>query len=183
MIFISAGHNSKSKSIRQDSGAIGNGYKEGDLTIEFRDLVCKELDKLGMKYIKDSDEESLQMYLQRINTGSASVVIEYHFDAGPPTANGTTGVVENDGDRLDKLFAKEITDANANVLGLRNRGVISEAQTHRGRLGLMKEEGIICLSEIGFISYKADIDKYNLGKHRLAEVHARIIKKFEDLIK
>ena len=36
-IFISAGHHNN------DSGAIGSGYKENKLTIEFRDLVVSEL--------------------------------------------------------------------------------------------------------------------------------------------
>jgi hypothetical protein len=79
-IFISAGHNSKSKTIKQDPGAVNKqGIKEGDLTIEFRDLVCQELDLLNANYIKDLDEESLSMYLNRIKTGSGSVVVEYHL--------------------------------------------------------------------------------------------------------
>jgi hypothetical protein len=55
---------------------------KGDLTIEFRDLVCQELDLLNAKYIKDLDEESLSMYLNRIKTGSGSVVVEYHVSDG-----------------------------------------------------------------------------------------------------
>ena len=40
MIFISDGHNSQSKTIKQDPGAINSkNIKEGDLTIEFIDLV------------------------------------------------------------------------------------------------------------------------------------------------
>jgi len=37
MIFISAGHNPKG--IKVDSGAVGNGYTEADLAVEFRNLV------------------------------------------------------------------------------------------------------------------------------------------------
>ncbi len=181
MIFISAGHSANSLKNR-DSGAVNkDGVQEGKLTIEFRDLVCKELDKLGVKYIKDSDEESLSMYLQRITTGNASVVIEYHFDAATPQATGTTSLVEVEADRLDKAFAKEIADTTAITLGIKNRGVISEADSHRGRLGLMREEGIICLSELCFITNPTDLQKYNTNKNTLARLHALIIKKYEDI--
>jgi|SRR5688500_11171207 len=184
MIFLSAGHNSKSKTIKTDPGAVNSdGVKEGDLTIEFRDLVKRELDLLGVKYITDLEEESLGMYLKRIQTGNASVVVEYHFDAASnPQATGTIGVVEDEADRLDKAFAKELTDSTASVLGIRNRGIMPEALSHRGRLGLMREEGIICLVELGFITNKDDLKRYHLKKKELAKIHAEIIKKYESII-
>ena len=183
MIFISAGHHAQAKNIKPDPGAVANGYKEGDLTIEFRDLVCKELDAMGVKYIKDSDEESLVMYLNRIKTGSGSVVIEYHFDAASNiSATGTTSLVEEDSDRLDMNFAKEIANSTATILGIRNRGVMPESQSYRKRLALMREEGIICLCEIGFITNINDLAAYHRNKVALAKDHARILKKYEDFI-
>lgn len=185
MIFISAGHNSQSNSIKKDPGAIGiDGIKEGDLTIEFRDLVCEELDKLKVKYIKDSDEENLSMYLKRIKTGNGSVVIEYHFDSALSSkATGTTSIVETDADINDKNFAKSIAELTSDILGIKNRGVITEHDSHRGRLGLMREDGIICLCELCFISNREDLKAYNDYKYMLAKAHASIIKSYEDLIK
>jgi len=184
MIFISAGHHSKATKIKQDPGAVNaQGIKEGDLTIEFRDLVCKELDLKGVKYITDTNEETLSAYLQKIQTGNGSVVVEYHFDANDkPTPTGTTGLVEGEADRLDRAFAKELTDATANILGIKNRGVIDESQSHRGRLGLMREEGIICLMEICFITNPDDLKAYNANKHNLAKAHAEILVKYENMI-
>ena len=183
MIFISAGHNSKSKTIKPDSGAVANGYQEGDLTIDFRDRVCRCLTEMKVPFITDYEEESLSMYLNRIKTGSGSVVIEYHFDsADSSTASGTTSIVEEEADRLDKSFATEIANANSSILGLRNRGVISEAESHRGRLGLMREEGIICLSELCFISSIDDLKKYFAYRDVLARRHAEIIVKYENML-
>lgn len=181
MIFISAGHHSKHPTT-PDPGAIGNGYKEGDLTIEFRDLVCYELTLLGAKFIKDYDTEILQQYVDRIQTGEGSVVIEYHFDAATPQATGTTTLIEIDGDRLDKAFAKELSDTTASILGISNRGVKSEADTRHKRLALMKETGIVGLHEIGFITNKDDIAKYHLKKKELARAHAQILLKYEKII-
>ncbi len=184
MIYASAGHNSKSRTIKQDPGAVNKqGIKEGDLTIEFRDLVKHELDLLGMKYISDTEEENLSMYLSRVQTGNASVVVEYHFDsAASSTATGCTGLIEGEADRLDRAFAKELNDSTASILGIKNRGVISETESHRGRLGLMREDGIICLVELCFISNPDDLSRYNTKKKELAKAHALIIKKYEELI-
>jgi len=184
MIFISAGHNSQSKTIKQDPGAVNkHGVKEGDLTIELRDLVCKELDFLGVKYVKDSDEESLAMYLKRIQTGSSSVVCEFHFDASDnPSATGCTALVEADADRLDKAFATDMVKWTADTLGIKNRGVITEAESHRGRLGLMKENGLVVLIEVGFITNEDDMRFYNINKNLLAHNYAVMLKQYEDLL-
>lgn len=183
MIFISAGHNSKSKTVKADPGAISSsGIKEGDLAIEFRDLVCQELKRQNRKFIIDYDEETLQAYLNRINTGSGSVVIEYHFDAGPPTASGSTSLHEIDADKMDKAFCKELVEATSRILNIPSRGIKSETTTRHGRLALMKENGIVCLHEICFISNNNDLIQYQTLKHILAIEHANIIIKFEDLI-
>lgn len=184
MIYISAGHNSKSRTIKADPGAVNkNGIKEGDLTIEFRDLVKKELDALGLKYISDTEEESLAMYLSRIQTGNASVVVEYHFDSADSfTASGCTALVEGEADRLDKAFAKEMVDSTAKILGIKNRGTISETESHRGRLGLMREDGLVCLVELAFISNEGDLTAYHAHKEELAKAHALIIQKYEAMI-
>lgn len=179
--FISAGHNPKG--IKPDPGAIGNGYKEADLAVEFRDLVIAECVKLGVKVIKDNDDERLGTYLERIKTGTGSVVVEYHFDAAAtPTATGGTGLIEAEADRLDRAFATEMNNATCQIFGIKNRGVITEKESHRGSLGLMREEGIICLCELGFISNKNDMILYHLNKKKLAVEHAKIIKRYEDLI-
>jgi N-acetylmuramoyl-L-alanine amidase len=183
MIFISAGHHLGSSKQKQDSGAVGNVLQENKVTVEFRDLVCRELDSLGAKYIKDSNDEPLATYLKRINTGNASVVIEFHCNASSiATAEGSTAVIGSNADKNDKSFAKEINDAFCTILGTKNRGVISETQTRRGRLGLMRESGIVMLQEMFFISNKKDVEKYNLNKEKLANVVAAIIVKYEALI-
>lgn len=183
MVFLSSGHNSQSKTIKQDPGAIGNGYKEGDLAIEFKNLVVRELRALGVAYVLDSEEESLQAYVNRIQTGNASVVIEYHFDAATSTATGTTSLVELDRDKNDVAFATELSNTTASILGIRNRGVKTEADTRHKRLALMTETGIVCLHELAFISNANDVARFQKGKLQLAKAHATIIKKYEDLIK
>jgi len=179
--FISAGHNSKG--IKVDPGAVANGFTEADLALGFKTLVIKELLKRNVKVITDKDDERLGTYLDRIKTGSGSVVLEFHFDAATSSsATGTTALIGNDADRLDKAFAKELVETTAEVLAIKNRGVLSEKQSHRGSLGLMREQGIVALLEICFITNDKDLNSYFLNKNELAVKIADIVKKYEDLM-
>lgn len=179
--FISAGHNPKG--IKVDPGAVGNGYTEAALAVDFRNLVVAELLKRKVKVITDKDDERLGDYLTRIQTGNGSVVLEFHFDAAvSSTATGTTALIENDADRLDKAFAKELVEANASILGIKNRGVLSESDSHRGSLGLMREQGIVSLLEICFISNPDDLKKYQANKIALALKVAEIVERYENMI-
>lgn len=181
MVFISAGHNPNG--IKPDPGAVGNGKREADLTVEFRNLVLAELQKKDVNAVCDNDSERLGQYLERIKTGSGSVVLEFHFDAAASaSATGTTVLIGGDADKNDKSFAKEIVEATANILQIKNRGVISETESHRGRLGLMRESGTVALLELCFISNPADLKAYEKGKHALAEKIADILIKYENLI-
>lgn len=180
MIFPSAGHNPKG--LKPDPGASGNGYNEADLAVEQRNLTTKELDLLGAKYVTDFDDERLADYLRRIETGSGSVVLEYHFDAFNGVASGCTCLVGDDADRLDKAFAKELVDITAITLGIPNRGVKAEKESNRGRLGLMRETGTVALLELCFIDNKSDIDKWQSKKGILAKEFAKILVKYEAMV-
>ncbi|MHC0441625.1 N-acetylmuramoyl-L-alanine amidase [Flavobacterium sp. 3-210] len=179
--FISAGHNPKG--IKVDPGAVANGLREADLTVEFRNLVVDELLKRKVKVITDKDDERLGDYLKRIQTGSGSVVLEFHFDAAvSPTATGTTSLYGSDADRLDIAFAKELVETTSVVLGIKNRGALSEKDSHRGSLGLMREQGIVSLLEICFISNPNDIKAYNANKKDLAVKIAGIVERYENML-
>jgi N-acetylmuramoyl-L-alanine amidase len=181
MIFISAGHNPNG--IKKDPGAVGNGFHEADLAVEFRNLVVAILRGKKIEVKTDKDDERLGEYLKRIQTGSGSVVLEFHFDAAAsPSATGTTVLIGNDADRLDKAFAKELVEANASILGIKNRGVKTEADSHRGSLGLMRESGTVALLEICFISNPDDLLKYRQNKMTLASKIADIVERYENLV-
>ena len=182
MIFVSAGHHSK-RVAGSDPGAINkHGLKEGDVTIQFRDLISAELTRLNIPHKLDSDQETLQQYVDRIQTGSGSVVYECHLDAGPETATGTTSLVEVDANTLDKELAKELADKTATLLGIKNRGVKSEADTRHKRLALMKEEGIIVLHELCFITNDSDVAKLKAKMPELAKIVAQLLVKYENIV-
>lgn len=178
MKFISSGHCAV-KGPNYDPGAPGvNNRWEAVETVKVRNRVVEILGEA----ITDADGESLSQYLKRIKPGSGSVVVEFHFNAGVPEATGTETLIEIDGDKMDKACAKELTDATARILGIKNRGVKTEADTRHKRLALMKEEGIICLVEICFISNAKDMAAYDLHFEELCQAYAGIIKKYDEVI-
>ena len=75
-----------------------------------------------------------------------------------------------------------MVDTTSSILGIKNRGVISEDQSARGKLGLMREQGIVALLEIGFISNPNDLAAYQKNKYKLAAAIADILIKYEKMI-
>lgn len=182
MIFISAGHVLYGPN--KDPGAVGSGTTEAQETSILRNLICSYLDSYRASYVKDNDDETLKEYLKRIKTGSGSVVLELHFNASSSVlATGVETLIEEEADRLDFAFAKEINDVVADLAMLKNRGIKKESQSHRGRLGLMREEGIIALLEVCFISNEGDMARYRQNANEIAKKIAQILIKYDNIIK
>lgn len=184
MKFLSAGH-CNVKGVHYDPGAPGvNNRWEANETVRLRDKVIEIIRERGYTdLVQDINSESRQEYFKRIKTGDGSVVVEFHFNAGVPTATGTEVLIGVDADRLDKAMAAEFASATSLTLRVNNRGVKSEADTRHKRLGLMRETGIVCLVEVCFISNESDMAKYDTNFETLCRMYADIIIKYDDLIK
>lgn len=191
MIFSSAGHCNARGHKNEDSGAVGvNGRWEADESVKLRNRVNQIIRSSGYTVKQDSDSESLSEYLNRIQPGPASVVVEYHFDcADSPKATGCSALVADGANEMSKSFGKELAEAVHTVLGIRLRdgddgdGILFESDSHRGRLGLMREAGTVALLEICFISNPSDMALYDAHFEQLAEAIAQVIIKYEDKIR
>lgn len=173
-LYSSAGHYNK------DSGAIGvNGRKESIEAIDFRDLVNKELKRLGKNVVQDNDNDTLGQYLSKINPTDGDVVVEFHFNAFNGKATGTEVLIPNDANKRSKDMAKELVDGYARIMGIPNRGVKTESQSARGRLGLMRKKGAVCLPEICFIDNPKDMGAYDRNKVNLACFTAQVMAKYD----
>lgn len=183
MKFLSAGHcNVKGPSY--DPGAPGvNGRWEADENVKLRDRVIALIKERGYSdIISDLNSESRHQHLKRIKPGNGSVVVEFHFNAGVKSATGTEVLVSVDADRLDKAMANELVMATSLTLGIKNRGVKSEADTRHKRLGLMREAGIVALVEVCFITNPNDMASYDKHFETLCRYYADIIIKYDQMI-
>ena len=177
MLFISAGHHNN------DTGAVNAlGVQENNLTIQLRNKVIAILKAKKMPFINDNDDENLATYLRRIIPGNASVTCEFHFDMANTKASGSTAIVAQYANKNSIAFADELSSTTAKILGIKNRGVKSETETNRGRLGLMRKDGIVALLEVCFIDNVNDMASYTKNIDALAAAYADILMKYENLI-
>ena len=172
--FSSAGHHIN------DPGAIGvNGRKESIEAISFRDLVNGELRRIGVTVVQDNDNDTLGQYLGKINPTDKDVVVEPHFNAFNGKATGVEVLVADNANERSKAMAKELVDGYAKIMGIPNRGVKTESQSARGRLGLMRKKGAVALVEICFIDNVNDMQAYDRNKGNLACFTAQVIAKYD----
>lgn len=177
-VYPSAGHHDK------DPGAIANGYKETDVTKEFRNLVLDEFNKNDHPYITDKDWETNSQYQGRIKPGNGSVLLDFHLNAAAnPTATGTEVYIAANANGHSLAFATKLSDVTAQILNIKNRGVKRENASQHSRIGILhRGAGIAALLEICFITNKSDMEKYQANKLELAKAIAKVCIEFDDLI-
>jgi N-acetylmuramoyl-L-alanine amidase len=170
-LIIGAGHGGA------DSGAVGSGFVERDLAIEFRNLLVAELQKLSIPCIIDPDTNALRDSLVYFKNyfKPDSINVDIHWNAGPPTATGTEVLINTQSTPFEKLLGGKIAEAIATILNIRNRGLKTELQSARGSLGWMKQPGRNYIIEMCFISNQTDMDKYQGKKRELAKAIADIL--------
>ena len=179
MIFLSAGHNLQGPN--PDPGACSGTWVEAELTKELRDLVEEELQVLLASITTDKDSETLAQYIRRIKPGTGSVVCEFHFNCSDHLATGVEVLVKDAASVIERKLANDICDI-VKATGLLKRGVKTEAQSHRGHLGILHTRaGMSVLLEICFINNPRDMDLYQKNKGILAMQIAAVLYKYDKL--
>ena len=176
MIFLFAGHGGG------DSGAVGvGGRKEYKEAIMLRDAILSNM-PFGHPLHIDSDSDRLAEVLRKANTGEGSVVLDIHFNASAnPAATGVEVLVGDDAQANDLALAKDILNAVVGRTQLKSRGIKREGETPRKRLGVMRENGAVCLLEVCFITNAGDMTVYDLAMKDIAKDIAAILVKQDKL--
>lgn len=171
-IIISAGHGGN------DPGAVANGYTERDLTIEFRELLVKELLLLGVKPLIDDNKNALKQTLAWLvgKYSSKDILLDIHWNAASSKARGTEVIVPDNASIFENNFAKNILNVFVSN-GFINRGVKPESQTARKRLGWMRPPAENILIEVAFITNLLDMNLYQNLKYKLAKELSFVIYK------
>lgn len=170
-LIIGAGHGGS------DSGALGNGYIERDLAIEFRNLLVSDLKKLSVNCIVDPDSNKLADSLVYFKNyfKPDSINVDIHWNAATPAATGTEVLINTLATPFEKQLGGKIADTIATTLNIKNRGLKTELQSARGSLAWMKQLGRNYIIEMCFISNKTDMDKYQAKKYELSKAIASIL--------
>lgn len=158
-----------------DSGAVGNGCKEADLTREAAKLVRKELSQFAEVDIADTSKNWYKHICEQGNSFDFTpykYVLEIHFNAikKEATSDGKTKGTEIYITRSEKsdTVEREILKGISSI-GFRNRGIKPK---NFDLIHYIKKQGVsAALLEVCFID---DIDDMKLYKTKKKEIAAAI---------
>lgn len=164
-VMISAGHSDT------DPGASAIGYTEADIVLEFRDLVSDALVGLGIRHVCDGNgEQNLPLSEAVAIAAAADIAVEFHLNAATPAATG----VETLSRPEQSPLCRQLCEATAEVLGIRNRGAKPENAGQHSRLAFVSDGGGIIL-ELFFVTNRHDLDAYLSSRNVLALEIARVL--------
>lgn len=166
-IFILAGHTPKG--IHPDPGAVANGFREADLTLELRDKIADKLRGKGCKVYEDDDSLRLAEVLADVKSTEKDIVCDIHFNAGPETATGIEVLIPARSTEDERDLARKLCSILSSIMKIRNRGVKSESDGQHKSLGVMRESGINVLIEMCFITNKTDMLAYKTNIEKVAD--------------
>jgi N-acetylmuramoyl-L-alanine amidase len=169
-IFIEAGHNNS------DSGAIGNGFKEADLTKEARNILVQNLKLMGYtgEIITDADAHSLGdtiKYFNSLTPKADDILISLHFNAASNTeAKGAEVLHRYNASETVKTFCREMAAIVVKDTPFKLRGtvgIVNENMTPHKKLGILQLVPTSGLIEFCFISNRDEILTYAALKHTI----------------
>lgn len=163
-ILLSAGHSNT------DPGAVGNGRREADIAVEFRNLVSFYLMRDDVPH--DTDGKGTENYPLNQAARMAKlhdVAVEFHCNAASATASGVEVLAGPD----DMGLARRLSAAIAGALKIKDRGPKPENAGQHHRLAFVQSGGLIV--ELFFISNKSDLQAYYDRKWLAAKAVADIL--------
>lgn len=176
VVFIEGGH----LYLGKDQGAVGNGYKEAELTYELRELIKNHLINIteGVPIVTDDDAEALGGVVKAMNNvlNEKSISLSIHFNAATSAATGTEVIYPTRHSMQEFKWAVELSKLVSSKLGLKDRGARDETMTARGKLYIRSLHGHNLLLEVCFITNKGDMDKYQKRKNLIAKSVAEFLK-------
>ena len=152
-ILLIAGHGDG------DSGAVGNGCKEAELTREVVALLKPELERICSVDIADTTRNWFE-YLgsNSYNFKGYDYVLEVHFNSGGGTGTEIYVTTSEVGTGVEAAIVENIS----NAVGYRNRGV---KRTNFRVISRVKSQGVpAALLEVCFIDSASDVQIYQSKK-------------------
>lgn len=148
-----------------DCGAVGNGYKEADLTRELVNLIAPKLKDYATVTVYDQNRNAYKDVKNgkfNVGTNAYDYALEIHFNAYNKTAKGTEiYVTKNEGGvSVEQAILKNLSKF------FKSRGV---KRTDFSVIKKLKNRGIAsALLEVCFIDNKDDIKVYQQNKNDIA---------------
>lgn len=175
VLFLIAGHD-----LMNDPGALAHdGTPEAQLTASLRDAIAHELRLRGWPaslIITDDDQANLRGIIHWLNHAAkpADLALEIHFNHNHPTASGTEVFVHDRTSPANRKLAAHLAERTARTLDIPNRGLKGEAQSARGRLGILHTRPRVLLWEVCFLN-PHDLGRFRQQQAALAREVAQLL--------
>lgn len=164
-IFLIAGHGAG------DSGAVGNGFQEANLTREVVSMIPAYLSSYANVTTGDTNRDWFSwLKTNTFDFTSYDYVLEVHFNSGVNDPDGNGRVA---GTEIFVTTGQTGVSVEANIvkrlekLGFTNRGV---KKKNFSVISKIERQGVAAaLLEVAFIDDKDDMDLYQLKKHAIAQ--------------
>lgn len=127
MVALDAGHGGN------DSGAVGNGLVEKELTWKITNYCMQYLDAMGISsvMVRTSSDENPSIYerASRASSAGASSLVSFHINSASSSANGAEVLIGNESSynyfatENGKKFANDLLPKFA-ILGISSRGYV-----------------------------------------------------------
>lgn len=151
IICLDAGHGGS------DPGAVGNGLREDQIAFDVTNQLAEKLKNAGFDVVLSRPSANINPGInarwQLANEKKANYFISIHVNAGGGTGEETLFYKENsERSRRSEEFANCVNSIYAQEMGLRNRGVKTDTQSHLGSIGVLRYTNMpAILVELAFI--------------------------------
>lgn len=177
-IFLIAGHGDG------DSGAVGNGYKEADLTREVASIIPEFLSAYANVTVGDTNRDWFKWLKNHsFDFKPYDYVLEIHFNSGAGDLKGD-GIITGTEIYVTKsekaITVEEDILEQMSEIGFTSRGV---KRKNFSVISKVKAQGVSsALLEVAFIDDKDDMELYQLKKYSVAWAVSRGIAEGFNLI-
>ena len=180
-IYLIAGHSLLDSGATIDRQDLFKVIKESQLAIQLRDLIKVYLDTYSsVEVITDEDNLNLSEVIQEINKTikKEDLVIDIHFNAFNKTVKGTEAFIPTVSSKIERELSLAILKTTSDIIKTPNRGVKTEQQSNRRRLGILHGVGHRILWEVCFMDNKEELNQYISNIYILANDVSEEIEKF-----
>ncbi len=150
---ITAGHGGT------DPGAINGHWVESALAVVLRNRVAEVLASRSVICVTGGTGNQNLSLVEAIRLAKSvdGPKVEFHFNSGPPTANGVEALSQPSQKLLAQDLAAAVSVATGQVLR-GEKGWKPENAGQHSRLGFCEAGGVIL--EVAFITHQASMEKY-----------------------
>lgn len=159
-----------------DCGAVADGVTEAEIVMQWANELRAILMAAGHRVVRTrvdaKDPAPVALRPQIARQYDCDVMLSLHCNAANGAANGTETFYRGEGGgNANAALARRINEGVVMVLGTRDRGIKTEAQSQHSRLAVLNFPRAVLL-EIGFIDHAGDREKMLDARLRKAACEA-----------